>query len=176
MLDWPPTTTAAILSRSASGSRELPLDPRLDLRRGETAKFLMRPWEIRQRIDVGAQPVSTSAKRELSRLVPSQRKWREACTAARSQLLRLHAGEALAQSLVLYSETADCLCITPRVGIARHVLQDNFLCQVAPTASVGRSQVPVIAPIAARRLGSLPSVPGEEIDSQRADRAEIARQ
>lgn len=71
--------------------------------------------------DSGAQPAPTSTKRELRRFVPGQRERREACARARSQLLWLQAGEALAQTLVFYPQTADCRSITPRVGIACHV-------------------------------------------------------
>ena len=117
-----------------SGPRELPLDPGLDLGRGEAPEFFVRPWEVRQRIDIGAQPVSTSTKRELRRFVPGQRERREACARARSQLLWLQAGEALAQTLVFYPQTADYLSITPWVGIARHVQTValyRLLCDVA---------------------------------------------
>jgi hypothetical protein len=51
--------------------------------------FFVRPWEVRQRIDIGAQPAPTSTKRELRRFVPGQRERREACARARSQLLWL---------------------------------------------------------------------------------------
>ena len=85
-------------------------------------------------IDIGVQPVSTLTKRELRRFVPGQRERREACARARSQLLWLQAGEALAQTLVFYPQTADYLSITPRVGIARHVQTvalHRLLCDVA---------------------------------------------
>ena len=127
---------------SDSRPRELPLHPGLDLGRGEAPEFFVRPWEVRQRIDIGTQPVSTSTKRELRRFVPGQRERREACARARSQLLWLQAGEALAQTLVFYPQTADYLSITPWVGIARHVQTvalHRLLCDAASRTTGMRS-------------------------------------
>ena len=44
---------------------------------------------------------------------------------AGTQLLRLHAGKALAQALILYPQLAKRLCIKPRVGGACHRFKDD---------------------------------------------------